>query len=104
MRRGEIWWAELPPPAGPRPVLLLSRDEAYLVRQLLTVAPLTTRIRGIPVEVPLGKEDGLPKACVANLDSLVTIPKARLRRRVARLEGRKLRAVEQALRFALGID
>lgn len=104
MRRGEIWWAELPPPAGPRPVLLLSRDEAYMVRQLITVAPLTTRIRGIPVEVPLGADDGLPKASVANLDSLVTIPKARLQRRITGLGPRKLRAVEEALRFALGMD
>ena len=104
MRRGEIWWAELPPPAGPRPVLLLSRDEAYAVRRLVTVAPLTTRIRGIPVEVPLGPEDGLAKACVANLDSLVTIPKARLKRRVAHLGMRKVRATEEALRFALGME
>ena len=104
MRRGEVWWAELPPPAGPRPVLLLSRDEAYRVRRLVTVAPLTTRIRRIPVEVPLGPADGLPKTCVANLDSLVTIPKARLDRRIASLGQSKLRAVEEALRFALGMD
>ncbi len=104
MRRGEIWWADLPPPAGPRPVLLLSRDEAYLVRRLVTVAPLTTRVRGIPVEVPLGPDDGLPKHCVANLDSLVTIPKARLTRRLSRLGSSRMRAVEEALRFALGMD
>ncbi len=104
MRRGDIWWAALPPPAGPRPVLLLSRDEAYLVRRLVTVAPLTTRIRGIPVEVPLGPDDGLPKASVANLDSVTTIPKSRLKRRVASLGSSKLRAVEEALRFALGME
>ena len=54
MRRGEIWWAELTPPAGRRPVLLLSRNEAYAVRELVTVAPVTTRMRHIPSEVPLG--------------------------------------------------
>ena len=32
MKRGEIWWADLPPPVGRRPVLLLSRDRAYVVR------------------------------------------------------------------------
>jgi len=104
VRRGEVWWAALPPPAGHRPVLLLSRDEAYLVRRLVTVAPVTTRIRGIPVEVPLGQDDGLPKASVANLDSLVTIPKARLKKRVASLGEPKLRAVEAAIRFALGME
>lgn len=103
MRRGEIWWAALPPPAGRRPVLLLSRDQAYVVRSLVTVAPVTTRVRSIPVEVPLGPADGLPKPCAANLDSLATIPKASLERRIAPLSAAKLAAAESALRFALGL-
>jgi len=49
MRRGEIWWAELSLPIGRRPVLLLSRDEAYAVRNAVTVAKVTSTIRGIPV-------------------------------------------------------
>ena len=65
---------------------------------------MTTRIRDIPVEVPLGPADGLPKASVANLDSLVTIPKARLKRRVAGLGRPRMGEVENALRFALGMD
>ena len=52
MKRGEIWWAELELPAGRRPVVVLSRDEAYAVRSLIIVAPITTRIRHIPSEVP----------------------------------------------------
>lgn len=104
MRRGEVWWAVLPPPAGRRPVLLLSRDQAYLVRALITVAPLTTRIRSIPVEVPLGPEDGLPSRCVVNLDSLSTIPKSALEARIVPLSPEKLRAADDALRFALGLD
>ncbi|MFP3941239.1 MAG: type II toxin-antitoxin system PemK/MazF family toxin, partial [Thermoanaerobaculia bacterium] len=103
MRRGEVWWANLPPPAGRRPVLLVSRDEAYLVRRLVTVAPVTTKVRGIPVEVPLGPEDGLPKPCAVNLDSLTTIPKATLERRIVSLKPETLEAAEQALRFALGL-
>ena len=51
--------ADLPRQAGRRPVILLSRDEAYEVRRLVTVAPVTTRVRGIPVEVPLGPKDAL---------------------------------------------
>lgn len=103
MRRGEVWWARLPPPAGRRPVLLLSRNEAYLVRGLITVAPISIRVRDIPVEVELGPEDGLPKRCAANLDSLVTIPKARLERRIAPLSAEKLRAAEAAVCFALAL-
>ncbi len=104
MKRGEVWWADLLPPAGARPVVLLSRDEAYAVRALVTVAPVTTRIRGIPAEVPLGPEDGLPRSCVANLDTITTIAKASLRDHMATLSPAKLRAVDAAIHFALGLE
>ncbi len=103
MRRCEVWWADLPPPAGRRPVVLLSREEAYSVRAKVTVAPLTTRIRRIPVEVDLGPEDGLPKRCVANLDSMVTIPKSHLKRCITILSPKKVKAIDAAIRFALGL-
>jgi mRNA interferase MazF len=98
MRRGEVWWAQLPAPAGRRPVVLLSRNEAYVVRELVTVAPITTRVRRIPTEVPLGIDDGLPKACVANVDTIATIP-----RRITALSPEKMSAIEEALRFALAL-
>ena len=104
MRRGEIWWADLPPPAGRRPVVLLSRDEAYAIRGLVTVAPVTTRIRHIPVEVPLGLADGLSQPCVVNLDTILTIAKASLREQIAALAAEKLSAVEAAIRFALALE
>lgn len=104
MRRGEIWWAELPRPAGRRPVILLSRDEAYQVRRLVTVAPVTTRIRGIPVEVPLGPKDGLPRECVVNLDTVTTIPKDALKDHVTTLSRSRMTAVDRALSFALGLE
>lgn len=104
MRRGEVWWADLGSPTGRRPVLLLSRDEAYQIRTYVTIAPITTRVRDIPVEVPLGPDDGLPKPCVVNLDSLVTVSLARLERRIAQLGRDKLRAVADAVRFALDLD
>jgi len=103
MKRGEVWWAELPRPAGRRPVLLLSRDEAYTVRELVTVAPVTTRIRGLPVEVRLEKGDGLPKSCAVNLDTIATIPKKRLVGRICLLAASKQIAVDDALKFALGL-
>ena len=103
MSRGEVWWAELPAPAGRRPVVLLSRNEAYAVRELVIVAPLTSRIRRIPTEVALGRADGLPRRCVANLDSITTIPKRALTQRLTSLSTEKLAAVERALRFAVGL-
>ncbi len=104
MRRGEIWWADLPLPAGRRPVLLLSRNDAYDVRALVTVAPITTRIRNIPVEVELGAADGLPRPCVVNLDTITTIPKNALHERLAVLSVDRMAEVEDALRFALSIS
>lgn len=103
MRRGEVWWARLPKPAGRRPVLLLSRESAYAVRTAITVAPLTQTIRDIPVEVSLGPDEGLPRRCVVNLDDLATIPKTLLEARIATLSHDTMRAVGNAIRFALDL-
>ena len=103
MRRGEIWWADLPAPFGRRPAVLVSRDAAYAVRTSVTLVPLTTRRRGIAVEVPLEPADGVPRACVANADNVLTVPASRLIRRIGPLAPEKLRAVEEALRFALAL-
>ena len=103
MKRGEIWWASLPKPAGRRPVVLLSRDEAYQVRNLVTIAPVTTRIRRIPVEVTLGPSDGMPRRCAINLDTITTIPKSALVDRVSLLKPEKLRDLNEAIKFALDL-
>ncbi len=103
MRRGEIWWAELTLPIGRRPALLLSRDSAYRVRTSVTVAMVTRTIRGIPVEVLLGPEDGMPAGCAVNLDNILTIPKSRLRQRITTLPSTKMTAVAKAIIFALDL-
>ncbi|MBI2836179.1 MAG: type II toxin-antitoxin system PemK/MazF family toxin [Chloroflexi bacterium] len=103
MRRGEVWWAELPPPVGRRPAVLLSRDSAYNVRTSVTVGLVTRTIRAIPTEVPLGLEDGLPARCVVNLDDIVTIPKSRLAERITTLSAEKMTAVAKAVVFALDL-
>jgi mRNA interferase MazF len=103
MRRGEVWWSQLPPPIGRRPVVLLSRDSAYRVRVAVTVAPVTRTIRNIPVEVALDKSDGLPSRCVVNLDDIATIPKTLIERRIAVLSLEKMQEVEAAIRFALDL-
>ncbi len=103
MRRGEVWWAELPRPVGRRPVVLLSRDEAYAVRNAVTIAEVTTTIRGIPVEVVLGPEDGLPRKCVANLDTIATIRKDLLTKRITLLRNEKLQQIDAAVRFSLSL-
>jgi mRNA interferase MazF len=103
MRKGEVWWAMLPFPIGRRPVVLLSRDEAYAVRNAVTVAEVASTIRGIPVEVELGPEDGLPKRCVVNLDTIVTIRRDLLIERLAILRDEKIEQIDTAIKFALSI-
>ena len=104
MRRGEAWWATLPKPAGKRPVVLASRDEAYAVRNLVIVVPVTTNVRDIPTEVPLGRDEGLPKACVANADIITTIPKTALSAYAGVLAPAKVAALDAAIRFATGLQ
>ena len=90
MRRGEVWWADLDPPIGRRPVVLLSRDDAYSIRSYFIATPVTTRARGIASEVSLGPEDGLPRRSVANLDVIITIAKDSLIQRVSQLNESKI--------------
>ena len=103
MHKGEIWWANLPSPIGNRPVVLLSRNEAYSVRNAVTVAEVISTIRHIPVEVNLGTEDGLPKKCVINLDTIITVRKELLIEKIADLVPEKINQVEEAVRFALDL-
>jgi mRNA interferase MazF len=89
---------------GRWPVLLLSRDEAYQVREYIIVSPLTNRRRNLPTEVRLGPDDGLPQESVANLDVIITMPKRQIRELVTGLSPQKIRDVEAAVHFALGMQ
>jgi mRNA interferase MazF len=104
MKRGEVWWVDMPPPAGRRPALLLSRDAAYRVRAAITVAPITRTIRNIPVEVALDNSDGMPARCVVNLDDITTLPKLLIKQRMTVLSAEKMQQINDAIRFALDLD
>lgn len=104
MKRAEIWWARLPPPDKTRPVVLVSREQAYALRTLLTVAKVTTRRRGLRSEVTLGPAEGLPRECVANSDDLLTIRKRQLIERIGTIPQDKVRDLDAALAFSLGLD
>ena len=54
--------------------------------------------------MPLGTDDGMPQDCVANLDTITTIPKDGLQSRIITLSAKKLKEVEAAIRFALGLE
>jgi len=101
MTQYEVWWADLPKPAGRRPVLLLTRPSGYQYLNKFVVAEITTTIRGIVQEVRLGKSEGL-RPCVANLDNIRTIGRSALVRRAGRLTASRHAEVKKAFGFALG--
>lgn len=99
MRRGEVWWGELPE-VGPRPYLILSRDEAIDKLNRLIVVPATRTVRGIPTEVPIDIDDGMPWPSVLSLDNVGPIRKALLVEPITSLGPVKMEQVCQALRAA----
>jgi mRNA interferase MazF len=84
-----------------RPVLVLTRDSAIPVLRTIIVAPLTTRVRGVPTEIPLDVSDGLPTSCVASLDNLTVADRALLVERQATLSPVRMAEVCRALRLAV---
>lgn len=82
--QGEIWWAETEE-AKRRPVLVVTRTHAVPVLNAILVAPITTRIRQVSTELPLGEETGLREPCVASFDNLQRIRPAVLTERVGAL-------------------
>lgn len=104
MKQFETWWANIPGAAGKRPVLLLSRDDAYDYLNKFIVAEITTTIRDIPVEVPLGQPEGLPKPCVANCDNLRTVARSWLVKRAGALSESRQMEVKRAVGYALGLE
>ncbi len=81
--QGEVWWAEAEDKR--RPVLVVTRSDATPVLTWIVVAPVTRTIRGIPTEVLLGTQHGLPDACVASFDNLQPIRRSFLAQRVGEL-------------------
>lgn len=104
VNRGEIWQFSFPTPNRKGPVLVLTRQEIIGHLHSVTVAPITTTIRGIPSEVVIGPESGLKTTSAINLDNLATIPKKGLRTFVGTVSPKVLADVREALLFALGFD
>jgi len=71
--RGDIRLYRFAPPDKQRPVVVLTRDSAIAYLSTVTVAPITSTIRGVPSEVALDESDGMKTRCAANLHNVVTI-------------------------------
>ena len=103
MRRGQIWWAGLPQPVGSRPIVILTRDSVLPSINGIVVTIVTRTIRQLPTEVVLGRRQGLPARCVANLDNILTVPRRRLIRLMGACDARKVEELNGALKTALDV-
>lgn len=103
MTRGEVRWFKFSRPDKKRPVLLLTRDSTLGFLNEVTVAPITSTIRGIPSEVVLGLQDGMPRECAVNLDHMQTVSKGKIGALITKLGHARMREVALAIRFALDL-
>lgn len=87
-----------------RPVLVLTRElvRPHLTR--VTVAPITSTIRGLSTEVPVGRANGLDQASVVSCDNVVTIPTEALGRQIGRLLPEQEGALTAALHLAFDLE
>ena len=101
MRRGEIWLAQVG--RTRRPVLVLTRSEVIDVRDLVTVAEVTTSIRGLSTEVGIDHIDtGLDQPSVINCDGIHTVAQTSLSGPVGHVGNDVMRSVCSAVTYALG--
>jgi mRNA interferase MazF len=98
--RGEVWWGEIAE-VGRRPFLVITRSAAIPVLHSVLAAPISRTVRGIPTELPLGLDDGLPVECAASFDNLRIVPKANLVERLCVLDFTRMAEACAALRLAV---
>jgi mRNA interferase MazF len=105
VNQGDVYWYTFRPPDKRRPVLILTRDSAIPYLTSITVASITSTIRSVPSEVVLTpEEDGVLDDCAVNAYNLQTIQKAKLGSFLTHLSPERMRAVRDAIEFALGFD
>ena len=83
-------------------MVVLTRESVIPYLSAVTVAPITSTIRGVASEVRLNESDGLKRPCAVNLHNVVTVPKDWLGRRVGVLSHERMEEICGALGFALG--
>jgi mRNA interferase MazF len=98
--RGEVWWFE-PPDAKPRPVVVLARDVIAQRSSRITVALVTSTVRGSATEVGLDHNDGMPRPCVVTLTNIETVFRGHLTRQITTLGPDRMAQVCEALKIAV---
>jgi len=99
--RGEVRWLMVD---KARPVVLLNRESVIDRLTSLIVAPCTSRIRGLPTEVPLDESDGMPQHCVVSLDNVTLVDRGLVGSLITTLSTERMAALCEALSIAVGCD
>jgi len=100
---GDVWVADLGMVAKMRPVLVLAGTSADDARSLVVVVPLTSQIRGMRGEVPLGRVQWLPKVSAVNVQGIASFDPSRFERRLGSCTHEQMDAVKHALRELLDL-
>jgi mRNA interferase MazF len=87
-----------------RAVVVLTRELVRPHMDRVTVAPITTTIRGLSTEVPVGPANGLDNRCVVSCDNIVTVPKSALDRQIGHLLPAQEAALTAAIHAAFDLD
>jgi mRNA interferase MazF len=103
MKRGEIRWYKFKLPDKKRPVLILTRDSIIDYINEVTVAPITSTIRGIPTEILLSTTDGMKNDCAINFDHIQTVSKHKIGSLITQITVTRLFEVRNAIIFALDL-
>lgn len=112
MRRGEVWWADLPDPVGSgpgmkRPVLVIQSNPFNESRIATVIVAIITSNLGLadsPGNVRIGKTDsGLPKPAVVNVSQLLTIDRTLLMERVKVLAASTLHKIDEGIKLVLAL-
>ena len=104
LNRGEIWLLHMPQPDKRRPVLVLSRPSLIGLLHTVTVAAITSTLRGSPTEVEIGVAEGLKQVSCVNLCNLFTVRQHDLRTFVGSAGPQKMADVCKALAIATGCE
>jgi mRNA interferase MazF len=103
MKRGEIRWYRFKATDKKRPVLILTRDSILEYLGEFTVAPITSTVRGIPSEVFLSKDDGMPRDCAINCDHIQTVSRGKIGSLITAISPQKNKQVREAITFARNV-
>lgn len=101
--RGDIRWFRFASPDKRRPVLVVGRPDVLPSLSQIPVIPLSTQTRGLPWELPLGPEDGLPSQCVLKPEWIRTVERSHLGPLIAQMGEDRLPEVRVVLIDVLGL-